>query len=325
MNDLDLDTRLSQYGEQWRNDFTPPPMPAVTEATAAGGRRWIKPLAIAAAVILIPTIAVVAVNTINRDPVRVTAGGGPSGTVSGAPKTDTVSEIPKTYEYNGQTLQLKATTQWTDPTLEKAGSNVLYVYAGANSGKVDQCTALTVAFVAEQTAESVTVVTADYGPDTASTPATCVAIGYPPYRLKVELSEPLGTRELLDEAGQVRPPFDLSTFPTLSYVPDGYTSGPVSPGNGPGIVQQTFTAGEGVLIVQAGPRQQQTQTYQKEVLATPTINGHKAEVYQSAGFPGNRTISWQRDAKTTILIQSVGTQTAPLSIDDLIKVAEGVS
>lgn len=232
-------------------------------------------------------------------------------------------QLPPVYRSGDRTYQFAGTTPWRSAVVDQRDPRVLHLNAGADSGSITNCTALTVAFLTAESATGVTVTTANYQPEPGAR-ESCIDVGYRPYELTVTLSTPLAGRALTDGSGGGRhAALDLDTIPMPSYLPTGYRQSALGWDDVSGAVSRTYADGDTQLIVDLG-HQPFGSGDQEQVLATATVSGRPAKVVQDRGFDDNHRIAWQFDDDQWIRLQSVDPNNHPLDPDTLIRIARSV-
>jgi hypothetical protein len=139
--------------------------------------------------------------------------------------------------------------------------------------------------------------------------------------LPVRLSRPLGSRTLFDADSGLAIGFveDLAA-PTPSYLPAGYTGGavvPAGPGGAGPVVRQYDHGGDSIEI---HARSATGWSAPDDVLATTTVAGHGATVFQESY---QRCVSWSQDPGILLEVCSL-TDGAELPSAELLKIARSL-
>jgi hypothetical protein len=292
MTNHDVDERLQQHADRWRaKDFAAPPIDPMLEV-AVGRRsrgRW---LAVAASLLVVASVAAVPLLRGAADHAKPVTAAQPS-------------PIPSSIVQGGKTLGYVGEEQWSDPVLDESDPRVVWVYASVTGGPV--CRVTPVAQVSTETANSVSVVVATYAAETptpsSGTQIACTDDLPAPARLKVVLQAPLGSRTLIDAfTDEPRTVLDPATVLKPSYLPDGYTAGPVTwDAKVAGAAMRTYEGpGGNTFTVTVGPASVNKPI--QNVIDHVTVRGHPATVSVDSGFAQDILIAWSEDATHAVAV-----------------------
>jgi hypothetical protein len=202
----------------------------------------------------------------------------------------------------GKILHYAGDAPWRDPVLSEDDPNMVYVYADqlsgiASGGRYGEC--MPIARAVSQTASAVTVAVTIYAQPLPK-PAPGTEIGFGPglalVRLEVDVSEPLGTRSLIDaHDGVTHVVLDPTTVLKPSYLPADYTGGQATWAGVPrhGATRQYHGPGSW-LTVEVGPASLNRSA--EHIIEHTTVRGHPAVVSNSPGFEQDILIAWNEDA-----------------------------
>src|SRR6266536_3320077 len=138
--------------------------------------------------------------------------------------------VPSTIHRGGTALRYAGDESWSEPVLDEARSNAVYVWAGQSGGTAkwgSYCQSTPIARVVSQTRAAITVAVATYAQPLPPKPKPdedvgCPAIGLGAVRLAISLAQPLGARRLVDAYdGAAREVLDPATVLKPTYLPEG--------------------------------------------------------------------------------------------------------
>lgn len=211
---------------------------------------------------------------------------------------------------------------------------VLVVVAGQEAAPVPgPCSLVTTIRVLSQDATTVHVGVYTYRTVRPLGPGEgCTGEGRPPARLRVRLGVPLAGRTVISgEEGPTVTVVDPTVLLTATDLPDGYAArGELSlQRSGPqrSVVSSWAHRGpaEGVsLVVVQGSPVAVEPTGGQQVLARLRVRGRDAAFTQTAGFTDVRCLRWREQPDLAVAVCSTGSPVAPLDVDALRRVAEGL-
>jgi hypothetical protein len=313
----DLDERLARAGEQFRGAVEQPPsLDAMLDGATRPRHRARVILPVAASVLAVAGVAI-------AGPLARSASHGHRSSPASA------AVGPGGAHYVGD-------ERWSAPVLDESHSNVVYVNAevqpGAQGSWGTSCGVQPVARVVAQTQRAVTIAVGKYAKPPKLPPGSqlsCAAIKLPPERLTIVLSQPLGSRSLIDATdGASRPVLDPATVLEPSEVPAGYQGGQPSWGGvdgGASTAIRTYQGPGSELTVTVGPASITKPL--RHVVEHTTVRGHPATVSYDSGFAQDVLIAWNEDAThaATLYQTSHYDQKHPaLSVAQLIRIAQGL-
>lgn len=303
---------LERDGERWRSAFSPPPLAGMLAVAAASPRhraRWIWPLAAAVLLLVIPLATVAGTHHSHK----------PS-----APATN------RSIGYLGN-------IDWADAVL-LADGRTMTISADINHTPeicLDYGLPNTRAVVSE-TATAVTITVQAFRPSHPSpTPSVqpgsvlgCSAVGYLAPPLTIRLSQPLGSRTLIDATtGHHHPVLRASTLLTPTYLPAGYVDQGIQwheELQQPQVLHDYTGPGVELRVVRGyGFRAESDQ----QTLGTGTVLGHPAKVIQNTNLPGRICVLWDDPEYSWSICSdshTPGARRAPLDAAELLRIGNSM-
>lgn len=299
-----IDQLLDRHGKQWRTRFVPPPLEGMLAVSVPPTRhraRWLRPMAAAVALLVVPLVTVVGISGLHQ---------------SATHQAGYLADL----NWIGAVLQ-------TDPTVLTIGVDVNATPYCLDNGLPDMRPVVT------ETATKVTIRARAFrplhpSPTPTVPPGTVIACslrGYMPMSVTVRLERPLGTRSLIDAKARVqRPVLDASTLLAPSWLPAGYADkGFRWRTDSPQSVAHEFDGPAGLLQVRRTP---QSPWEGEKVLVTATVLGHPGRVFTLDNSPNLRCVAWI-DSGSTWSICSEGALEPPrptVSVAELLRIANSM-
>jgi len=218
---------------------------------------------------------------------------------------------------------------WTAPVLDHGGAITVYadVNATPNYCLADGLPRLQTAVAADTGSVTITVTAYRPASATRTTPPgdACASLGHVPVPVTARLTQPLGSRALVDAAtGRRHPVLDADSMPDAGYLPAGYREQPLTwDESSPDVVTRDFAGPGGQsLILERRPLPDQPM-YNEQVLARGLVLGHPARVAETRNFPDNVCAMWS-DAQHVWWVCSQGDPRAALSPAVLLRIGNSV-
>jgi hypothetical protein len=242
--------------------------------------------------------------------------------------------VPSTIHRGGTALRYAGDESWSDPVLDEARSNTVYVWAGQSGGTAKWgsfCQSTPIARVVSQTRATVTVAVATYAqPLPKPKPGEgvgCPAVGLGAARLTITLAQPLGTRCLVDAYdGAARQVLDPATVLKPTYLPDGYTGGQATwATQPPGTAVREYQGPGASLTVTVGSAA--LNRHDEHIIELTTVRGHPATVSNSTGFEQDILVAWSKDATHAVTVYQTSYYEKahpPLTTDQLVRIANSL-